>query len=144
MKIIRTLSISSDAFYDYLVNQLLSEANAVPEMNYNRNHIKKGFKFHRNMQHTSIVSTTEVLDYQPGKQLVVKTTHHTDSIEFNYETRQSPKGLEVTFKQEMSAFDKKKGLRFFRGFSSAIYLSRMSNSLYAIQEQVLKEMERQK
>lgn len=56
-----------------------------------------------------------------------------------YSTEDVKDGLSVCFDRYAENFETKRSNWFMRGFSKAIYLSRMSNRLYDIQSQIHKK-----
>lgn len=139
MKIIRTLQITEDEFYDYLEKSFLAVANKnrMPDNLYTVEDIKKGFTLTLG-QSKSFPETLKIVAYTRGKCYATESKTVNDTIHFEYRTVPTDEGLEVTFEQKMPAYEKQKSNRFFRGFSDSIYLSRMSNSLYDIQNDILK------
>lgn len=140
MKIIRTLDITSDEFYDYLEQELLAIANKdrTGKVAYKPSDIRPGFKATRRTKEEHSAIDLIITDYVRGSCYKAKTRSIAETIEMAYITKPSGDKLEVTFEQEMLHYGQKKMNRFLRGFSDAIYLSRMSNALYDMQTAIVK------
>jgi hypothetical protein len=138
MKIIRTLTITSDEFYDFLETSVLAQANASPaSRKFHRGDIRTGLRF---AQGPAGARTTFVItDYVRGLRYCAQSCGVADTIFVSYHTNAKEEGLEVTYEQTIEGYEEasSKKNRFLRGFSDAVYLSRMSNSLYDIQNKIL-------
>lgn len=141
MKIIRTLKLTSDEFYDYLENELLEIANqnCTRGTAYTPEDINPGFKVTRGIKEAHQGVDLTITEYIRGCHYKAAITSLSGTTHLSYSTRQTDTGLETTFEQEMPNSVQKKKSRLFRGFSDAIYLSRMSNSLYDMQNKIIKD-----
>jgi len=152
MKIIRTLKITTDEFYDYLETVLTDQANAAPghKGKIRRSDIRTGFQMiqgpasggqngGQNAAQTRLIIT----DYVRGLRYCAESRTMTDTLAVAYHTTAKEEGLEVVYEQSILGYEEeaKKKNWFLRGFSEAIYLSRMSNSLYDIQNQIIRKRE---
>jgi hypothetical protein len=142
MKIIRTLQITSDEFYDYLERNLLALANK------NRNgkpvytsaDIMSGFHFSYGAEEAPYKTELTVVEYRRNHHYKATTVSISEKLEISYDTKAVDKGLEVVYEQNIpqQSANTKKSNKLLRGFSEALFLSRMSNSLYDIQTEVMR------
>ncbi len=139
MKIIRNLTVTTEEFYSHLENQLLKIANEKLEDQeaYTSADLQDGFRILQGEGAAQIELLIE--HYVPGEIYKVSAHSMTDSYVMSYQTRENNGKLEVIYEQEnlTDASDKKKG--FFSKLGEALYLSRMSNGLYDIQNEILKK-----
>ncbi len=141
MKLIRTFPITIDEFYDFLESDLLANAATCTSRSLSVNDIKKGFKYskHDNNAHTRIDVT--ILDYQRHKHYKSKIKSIADTITIEYETRTCEKGLEITFNQHFESFETTRHNKFMELFSQAVYLGRMTDTLYDIERKIVNRRE---
>lgn len=143
MKIIRTLKITSDEFYDYLENELLEIANKnrTGKIAYTPANITAGFSTTKGEKESLSKIDLTITSYIRGSLYAADTASATGTSHLSYSTKETADGLEVTFEQILpdNSGKKKKRNRLLGGFSDALYLSRMSNSLYDIQNKIIKE-----
>ena len=135
MKLIRTLEITSDDFFDQLERELI-EIAAKSNKHIGIKDIKKGLKYtsHDDNKYSRIEVT--LLEYERGRVYKSRIKSLDDTITLTYRIEPDPKGIKVTFEQRVQSFENKKQNRLMRGWSEAIYLSRMSDTLYDIQKHV--------
>lgn len=141
MKIIRTLEITSDEFYNYLEQELLAIANKdrTGKVAYTPADIRPGFKATRKTSKEELSAIDLIItEYVRGSCYKAKTKSIAETIEMAYLTKTVNDKLEVTFEQKMLHYEQKKMNRLLRGFSDALYLSRMSNALYDMQSAIIK------
>lgn len=145
MKIIRTLKITSDEFYDFLEMSVLAQAQADTSARagarLHRSDIRAGLRF---TQGPAAARTTFVItDYVRGLRYCAKSQTTSDTVFVSYHTAAKEEGLEVTYEQTIQGYEEtaSRQNRLLRGFSDAVYLSRMSNSLYDIQKRILCQRE---
>ena len=141
MKLIRTFAFTSDEFYDFLESDLLANAAKCTSRPLSVNDIKKGFKYskHDNNAHTRIDVT--ILDYQRQLHYKSKIKSISDTITIEYATRPCEKGLEITFIQGFESFETTKHNKFMELFSQAVYLGRMTDTLYEIEKKIINRRE---
>lgn len=142
MKIIRTLTITVDEFYDDLEASILTRLNASQtDGKYDRDSIRAGLRY---VQGPKTAPTSFlVTDYVRGVRYCAEARSLGDVSSLSYHTEPKEKGLLVIYEQIIEGYEEasaKKNL-FLRGFSDAVYLSRMSNSLYDIQSRILRQRE---
>lgn len=141
MKVIRTLKITSDEFYDYLESQFINEVKKSTQRDIKPKDIKKGFKYSKDPEVEAKRIDIEVLDYTRGMSYSSKAKSYTDHTIVRYDTEQTNDGLKITFEQELSSFDQqKKGI--YKNLTEALYLSRMGVSLYDMQTAIEKIREK--
>ncbi|MCD8326542.1 MAG: DUF3284 domain-containing protein [Lachnospiraceae bacterium] len=141
MKIIRTLKITSDEFYDYLENDLLETANQTRssgKVRFTRSNIRPGFKVSRETGQAYSRIDLMVREYVRGKVYAGTTKSVADTIDFSYTTEVREDGLCVVFEQRMHNYEAKKMNKFTRAWSDITYLRRMSNQLYDIQAKIIR------
>jgi hypothetical protein len=139
MKIIRTLQITSDEFYDYLEHNLLSLANKnrSGKPAYTSADIISGFHFSYGAEEAPYKTEFTVVEYRRNHHYKATSVSITEKLEISYHTKAVDKGLEVIYEQGApQQSTKKKSNKLARGFSEALFLSRMSNSLYDIQTEI--------
>lgn len=141
MKIIRTLNITSDEFYDHLESKLLELANntRTGEAVYTPADLKAGFQISRGAKEASFQTSLTVTDYVRNHHYEATAESVAGTIQMSYRTEPGDEGLKVTFEQSSIDGREKKHGKLFRGFSDALFLSRMSNSLYDIQNEIMRK-----
>ncbi len=140
MKITRKLTITSDEFFDYLENQLLKIANENLEDQeaYTNSDIQEGFQI---IQSTNTeVNKVELFinKYIRGSEYAATATSLTDSYSMSYQVKPVSDGIEVVYEQINLTNPSPAKSGFFAKFGEALYLSRMSNSLYDVQNAIIK------
>lgn len=141
MKITRKLTITVDEFFDYLENQLLNIANAnldEEQEAYTNSDIQEGFRI---IQNPNVdVNKIELLinKYKKGQFYEATALSLTDSYQMSYKVTPEDDNILVEYEQiNLNNFPaERKG--FFAKFGEALYLSRMSNSLYDMQNAIMK------
>ena len=141
MKITRKLTITKDEFFDYLESQLLKIANDNLEESqeaYTNTDIHDGFLIIQNRD-TEVNKIELLIDkYNRGELYQATAKSLTDSYRMSYFVRDLGDAIEVDYEQiNLNDFSsERKGI--FAKFGDALYLSRMSNSLYDVQNSILK------
>lgn len=134
--------ITANEFYDFLETSILTQANASqPDRKLCQDDIRTGLRF---AQGSSGARTTLIVtEYVRGLRYRAESRSMTDTIFVSYHTEVKEEGLKVTYEQIIEGYEEvsSERNRFLRGFSDAIYLSRMSNSLYDIQNRILRQRE---
>ncbi len=141
MKIIRTLKVTKDEFYDCLEENLLKTINKDSTQLLTSKDIKKGLKYSKNVNDVYARSDFTILEYQRGELYKAKTKSMTDSIVLTYNTKQTENGLKVTFEQNILSHETRKQSKLMKSFSELVFLSRMSNSLYDMQRLIFNKRE---
>lgn len=143
MRIVRTLKISADEFFDYLEEQVVGQiarASAEDADPVDAGAIKTGFSYTAHADDPYRRTAMEVLEYTRGQRYATRTVTMGDTVTMSYDVVPCKKGIEVTYIQDMESFNKKKrGL--FRGFSEAVYLGRMGEALLNMEDKILRRKE---
>ncbi|MCR5668419.1 MAG: DUF3284 domain-containing protein [Lachnospiraceae bacterium] len=144
MKIIRNLSITKEEFFDYLEEQLLNIANHNLEDKeaYTKKDIQSGFSIVDKSKSDKAVTDVElrIEEYVRGTLYAATARSLTDSYHVEYHITEDTEGIQVEYLQEnlaLYAAEQRKG--FFQKWGEALYLARMSNSLYDMQNEILKK-----
>lgn len=138
MILTRTLSVSEDEFYDHLENELLATIQECTSKELRASEIKKGLKYSKNEENINARIEVTILEYQRGKVYKSVTKSYTDTITLSFDTEVVADGLKVIFHQDIKSFTEKKQNKVMRELSTGIYLGRMSDTIYGIQEKVIK------
>lgn len=141
MKLIRTLKIDSDDFYNFLEKQLIEEYKESTGKTITADNIVKGLRFKKVGDKQFGSADVLVTNYKRGTNYAVTIRSASDTIQISYTTSKDPKGLTIEFEQIIQSFENKKQNRFFRMFSEGVYLGRMSDTLYDIQKAIDKNNE---
>lgn len=141
MKISRTLSITTDEFFDYLENQLLKIANDNLDKEqeaYTNTDIQEGFRIIQNRD--TAVNKVELLinKYKKGELYEATASSITDSYRMSYQITPKDDTILVDYEQVNLNNFQAESKGFFAKLGEALYLSRMSNSLYDVERAVLK------
>lgn len=139
MKLTRTFAITSDEFYDFLESDLLANATANPSKPLCVTEIKKGFKYSKHENDALTRIDVEILDYQRHMHYKSQTKSISDTITIEYMTKTCATGLEITFVQRLDSFEKTNHNKFMELFSQAVYLGRMTDTLYDIERKITKK-----
>ncbi len=141
MKIIRTLKVTEDEFYDALEEQILGilnhKENATKK--YTVADIKKGTKAVQKPTNDTIRTEFEIKEYTRGHRYinVVKTID--DTATSTYTTKVTDKGLYIEYTQHLKNFESRKMMTIARKWSEMLYLSRMTNALYDFQTKIIRK-----
>lgn len=139
MKLTRVLKVTETEFYDFLETDLLSNIYQCTGKNLSVKDIKKGLKFSKNGQDALARIDISILDYEKGSIYKSKSKSLTDTIIISFETEVIDDGLKVIFNQHLENFESKKHNRLIRLFSEGVYLGRMTDTLYDIQNKIIKK-----
>lgn len=143
MKIIRNLKITADEFFEHVEEGMLMRiAHATGEETYDPSILTAGYRFVEHADDPYHRSETEIVAYEPGVRYEARTVTPGDDVTMSYEVEPAKKGdgITVTYRQEMASFNARKG-GFMKGFSEAVFLGRMGEALYKIQDAVLDRRE---
>lgn len=134
MKLIRTFSITSQEFYDYLENQLLEDIQKTTNKRISKKDIRKGFSYEKKVARSKIT----INDYQRDKLYSVTVQSNTDYMTVSYMTNETKEGLEIVFEQFISGYDDVRNKKNFlsRTLHDWICFGRMSNTLYGIRNEI--------
>ena len=139
MKLIRTLHISADEFYNYLEREFLNDAKKNCDKKITK--LEKGLNFYKHAEDRYARIDIKVLDYKRGSIYALEMKSFTDTITISYKTKEVDEGLEVEFEQIIASEKNKKRNAISQKFSETVYLSRMSRTIYDIEAAIIKERE---
>ncbi len=141
MKIIRTLKITADEFFNELEDQVLQMANnkETATKKYTTRDIKKGLKLVSKSEYDATRTEYELRDYNRGHLYVARVKTIDDTATLTYTTKAVEDGLEVIFEQRLENFEKRKMNKFLRGWSEMTYLAKMSNSLLDTESKIIRQ-----
>lgn len=139
MKLIRTLAVSEQEFYDYLEQDLISSIEAQKNQTISAKEIKKGLSFRKHDEKSNAPTKITILGYERGRFYSLRLHTMVDTIELHYHTEQTDKGLKVTFEQFIDSFERRKHKKLMRMFSEGVYFGRMSDTLYDMQNKIIKQ-----
>lgn len=140
MKIIRTICVTQDEFYEYLENDLIESIKKNSNKEICAKDIKKGLKYSINEKGAARVDVM-VIDYERGKFYKSRIKSLTDTITLFFRTKATDKGLEVTFEQHIHSYENRSHSKLSKVFHEIIYGSRMSNTIYNIQNKIIRKRE---
>ncbi|MHC5375334.1 DUF3284 domain-containing protein [Enterococcus sp. LJL120] len=137
MKITRVLKVANDEFYDYLEDELLADLNVSHNSLTGVKKIRKGLRYQKQDEQQTPVDIT-IEEYIRGEVYQATISTQYDTITISYETEKDPKGLKVDFTQSIESFQSKKHNKIMKAFSEGVYLGRMTDTLYKIQDSIEK------
>ena len=137
MKLIRTLHITSDEFYNYLEKEFINDA----KKNANKKiaKLETGTHYSRHSQDQYARIDFKVLEYKRGEVYCLEMKSYTDKVTISYKTKETADGLETIFEQDIESDKHKKHNAIAKKFNETIYLSRMSRTIYDIEANIIKE-----
>lgn len=138
MKIIRDLKVTEDEFFDYLEDAFCRELEQASGKHVHCSQLKPGFTYVSKDKASSIRTTVEVVAYERGKHYETLTTSPSDTTRIYYEVEPSEKPgcIHVVFCQETDSFERRRRTPL-KVFSEAVYLGRMAESLFNIQDTLI-------
>ena len=141
MKIIRPLKITSDEFFDYIEAGLQRDLMMALGDDYAEQPLEAGLTYTKNADNKYTRTEVEVLQYERGRIYQARSVSLSDDVTVTYEVETTPKGIQVTYTQDMKSFNEKakKQLGVVRGFSEAVHLGRMGESLVTLQYKIIDE-----
>lgn len=135
MELIRTFEITSDEFYDYLEEQLVSEIQKATHKKLSKNIIRSGYKF----ENKDAKSKITINQYERGKIYQSTVRSATSYVRITYQTQEKEEGLEIRFEQFVSGYDDqldKKNI-FSKTIHNIVSFGRMSNALYDMRTDII-------
>ncbi len=138
MKITRILNVEEKEFYDYLEQEVLLDIQGNTSHDFSVKNIKKGLKYTKYHEVSNSRIDIFIEEYLRGSVYQVKIKTAVDTITICYRTKQLDQGLEIIFNQKIESFDNAKHHLLMKWFSEGIYFGRMSDTLFEIQEGILK------
>lgn len=134
MEIIRTLNMSANDYFDYLIDGLYEDVLKTVNKNVKRKDIKKGFSYSKNpgKKGQGALTTIRVTELEIGKIYQVTAKSSGDTMIVTYKTQTLPNGkLEVRATQIIESYEKKKASKnkLSRGWHDLIYGMRLANAI---------------
>ena len=139
MKLTRTFNITSDEFYDYLEDQVLTNIQKSSKKKVEKSAIKKGLTY----DNKSAQCKVTIDEYQRGRVYQSTMRSITSFIRVTYHTEETREGLKIDFEQFVSGHDDQlEHMNFIvRSFYQWISFGRMSRTLYDIRNDILNKRE---
>lgn len=145
MKVIRPLKISADEFFDYIEQGIASDLFSIHEddPDYELEPLAAGLTYVKNADERYLRTEVKVLEYERGRIYRSRSSSYDDETTVTYEVEPTAEGIQVTFTQETRSVEEKRAKQNFlmRGFSEAIYLGQMGESLVSLQYKIIDERE---
>ncbi len=138
MKIIRTLDVTENQFYDYLESQVIHEIQKNTGRHVSPNDLKAGMQYAKSDEKGKTVVKIKIDDYQRGKKYQVTSETPLDSVQVTYLTQQKGSKIQVTFFETIDRDTSHAKSRLFRWISQTLMLGRMASTLMTIEEDILK------
>ena len=136
MKVIRNLEISGREFFETMFLNLAEEIRATDKAEVDCAEFKTGYTYIHQPENPALRVSFEIVEYQEDKLYKAVRVSPNGTTTVCYEVVPTETGITVTFTQENSA-DRNKKKGFFDGFLEILALSRMTDSLYAIQKDAI-------
>lgn len=137
MKLIRTLEVSEDEFYDYLESDLVANIQQCEGKDVSVRDIKKGLKYSIHDKKANVRTDVTILEYKRGDYYKARVKSPADTITISYKTEPDEKGLKVIFHQLIDSFENSRQNKVMRLFSEGVYFGRMSDALQNIQKKII-------
>lgn len=135
MKIVRTLKVTPDEFFDNLEQDVIDSVEKATGYQVTSKDIKSGLKFTIDKQDKFRKIDTTILNYKRGEVFKSKRKSTNDCVIVEYRVKPVEKGIEVTFNQSVENYLKKD--RSVGKFSESVYLGRMAESLLNMEEKII-------
>lgn len=139
MKIIRTLDVTESAFYNHLERELLQDVEASTGKRLEASSIQPGFRYVKRQKKGKGQTQITVDDYQRGKCYQITSKSPVDTVTVTYLTEGKGEKTEVSLVEDIASYTPEKQNRFVRWFSQAMLLGRMSDTVMAMEDAILKE-----
>jgi hypothetical protein len=141
MKLTRVLKITEKEFYDFLEKDLLSNIYQCTNNKLSVKDIKKGLRYTKNAEDTLTRVEISILDYKRDEFYKSQVKSFADTIIISFETEVVDEGLKIIFNQYIESFEVGKHNKLMKLFSEAVYYGRMTDKLYDIQKNIIKNRE---
>ena len=135
MKVIRNLEISAGEFFSTMFANLAEEIRVTDKAEVDPADFRTGYSYIHNPENPALRVSFEIVEYQEDTLYKAVRISNNATTTVCYEVVPTDTGITVTFTHESSADKKKSG--FINGFLEIIALSRMTDSLYAIQKDAI-------
>ncbi len=141
MKVIRPLKITADEFFDYIEAGIQRDLMMARGDDYEPEPLKAGLTYTKNPDNKYARVDVEVLEYERGRIYRARSVSFGDDVTLTYEVVPTDKGIEVTYTQDLKSFNEKAKRQnpITRGFSEAVHLGRMGESLVTLQYKIIDE-----
>ena len=136
MKVIRNLEISAREFFETMFVNLAEEIRATDKAEVDPADFQTGYSYIHNPENPALRVSFEIVEYREDTLYKAVRISNNATTTVCYEVVPTDTGITVTFTHESSA-DKNKKKGFFDGFLEILALSRMTDSLYAIQKDAI-------
>lgn len=138
MKVIRDLEITAEEFFGVVFAELQEELRRAGHESADASELRTGFTHVLNGEDPALKTTFQIVEYREYRFYNAVRASASGTAAITYDVTPKEKGITVTFTYD-DGQPRKKGL--FSAFSDTIYLSRMTDKLYAIQRTVVNEKE---
>ena len=135
MKLIRTLKVTPQEFFDY-VEMTLSHQGIYSSPSFTKDEIKTGLKF-TIIDESQLKTSVTLLKYHPYDIYQSKVTNVNDTVILTYLIQQKNDGIQVIFEQSIDSFNNIKPNSLNAKFQETFYLGRMSDQLFKIEKDII-------
>lgn len=140
MKVTRNLEISGRDFFETVFQNLAQEIRSYSGSEADIADFKTGYRYIHHPEDPALKISFEIVEYQEDALYKAVRTDASGTIAITYELAPTETGITVGFTYENSAYSaKKRGI--FSAFSDALFLGRMTDTLYGIQRDVINKRE---
>ena len=112
MKIIRTIKITNEQFYDYLEQQLIEDIKNSQHKKISASDIQKGLKYKKEDAQSKLVTEIYIQQYVRDECYRFKVIYMSDSTSIEYRTKPVDEGLQITMTQHIQGLKKKDIINF--------------------------------
>ena len=135
MKLIRTLKVTPQEFFDY-VEMTLSHQGIYSSPSFTKDEIKTGLKY-TIIDESQLKTSVTLLKYHPYDIYQSKVTNVNDTVILTYLIQQKNDGIQVIFEQSIDSFNNIKPNSLNAKFQETFYLGRMSDQLFKIEKDII-------
>lgn len=136
MKVTRNLEISGREFFETMFLNLAEEIRTTVKAEASVEDFRTGYTYTYHPENPALKVIFEIVEYQEDRLYKAVRTSANGTTTVCYAVTPIDTGISVEFTYENSA-DQKKKKSFFDGFTEIIMLSRLTDSLYAIQKDAI-------
>ena len=97
----------------------------------------EGLKYKKEDAQSKLVTEIYIQQYVRDECYRFKVIYMSDSTSIEYRTKPVDEGLQITMTQHIQSFEEKRHHKLSRHFHEAIYLSRMTQAIYDIENTIL-------
>ena len=135
MKLIRTLKVTPQEFFDY-VEMTLSHQGIYSSPSFTKDEIKTGLKY-TIIDESQLKTSVTLLKYHPYDIYQSKVTNVNDTVILTYQIQQINGDIQVIFEQSIDSFNNIKSNSLNAKFQETFYLGRMSDQLFKIEKDII-------